>query len=583
MGAFFIKGNNEQQSEEAIAAFFLKKGHTSYQRFDTANASVFLFEKIKKREANYIIAGEHKIAATGTFNYKQKNYKQSLELLISDYKNNTIDYDSLNGHYNIFLLNSSDKIQVLSDAKNSLEIYTNTSNTLFSNSFLALAELSTQKLTLNKNAIAENLLTGCLFGNETIFNEIQVYSGTENKFLQPVTLAYKTENTRIKNRSEAVEYQLANLNSYFKSFEALVNENGAEIGLSGGYDSRLMLSLCNAHYAKNLQLHTHWKAKNDLDITIAKQLATTVKKELKILPILQTKDMDSAQLENTLQESLFFYDGLTRVNHGWTRKYRTLEYRNSVLGNINLGMSGLGGELYRNDFHINFSKIALSTWISNFILPIYLTDKIPSSTTDLIVQQISKKINTQLGLGENNKYLSKKDVYRYYGEMWVKKGPGIRNSIENQLSYFISPFTDSKLMQQSYNTVEHLGISGEFEAALIMSVNPALGKIISGYGFSFDKIPASHLLKHTAISYIPVSLKQKLIKLMIGNKHTFPALNKSLMDNHEVIRNCINEIKKLNLGFDIEKLLMYQDEFDRIVGTGYLISYLEKKHQYEIK
>jgi hypothetical protein len=580
MGAFFINKNSENINKKDVLDFFLKKGHQNHISFNSDQYTFFVFEKIKTKTINKLDFNGNIIFSVGTFSYKGKNLKNSLNALSTDFLKDQIEYSALYGHYNIFILLSNNQVKILSDDKNSVEIYCNLSETIFSNSFLAIAELTQEKISVNKNAVLENLISGCLFGNDTIFNEIKVLNFKENKTFTPI-IKPKLQIEKHKTFNDAIECQLQTLDSYFNAFKELISENLVDIGISGGYDSRLLLALTNKYYPKELQIHTHWKATDDLDIIIAKKIAEKVGKKLNSLPVASTRELSEIDFLDIVNSSMYFYDGLTRVNHGWTRKYRNPDYRLNILHNSNLGMSGLGGELFRNDFHIRFNKIDTSKWVKNYVIPIYLKNKLNKNTFNLTINNISLKIQNELCL-ENNK-MSFLDTYRYYGEMWVKKGPGIRNGIENQLSYFLSPFTDSIIIQKSYANIPFIGISGEFEAKLIEKTNISLAEIISGYGFNFKNIPKKHLLKHTLLSYIPIDLKQELIRVYTRNKHVFPELNKYLINNHKFIRKDIKKVSDLNLGIELNNLLMYQDEFDRIIGIGHLLNHIERIKGYEIK
>ncbi len=116
-------------------------------------------------------------------------------------------------------------------------------------SFLAAAALA-ETLTIDPQSLYEYVLVGAPFANRTIFDEIDLVNPDTLLCFHPkgvtsTQLARVPHDWRRARFGELLEFNHATLRRYFAM---LVDAFGARIstGLSGGYDSRLMLALLRA-------------------------------------------------------------------------------------------------------------------------------------------------------------------------------------------------------------------------------------------------------------------------------------------------------------------------------------------------
>ena len=73
--------------------------------------------------------------------------------------------------------------------------------------------------------------------------------------------------------------------------------------------------------------------------------------------------------------------------------------------------------------------------------------------------------------------------------MLLRDWHGVRNSIENQFSYFYTPFTDPEVLDLSYSLISHHGSGGFFEGSIINEINSDLAIINSSYGYPLNSYP----------------------------------------------------------------------------------------------
>jgi hypothetical protein len=109
-----------------------------------------------------------------------------------------------------------------------------------------------------------------------------------------------------------------------------------------------------------------------------------------------------------------------------------------------------------------------------------------------------------------------------YCFLFLKYWQGGNNSINNQLAYALTPFTDTGVIFQSFDIPLEFKQSGDCEAALIKFIDPALAKYPTTRGYSFydgisPKAKMKYLLKvHTPIWLRPYIRKRKWKQNNIG-------------------------------------------------------------------
>ncbi|MBD3338147.1 MAG: hypothetical protein GF353_03500, partial [Candidatus Lokiarchaeota archaeon] len=495
MGAFFLYKNDIDFDLKSVDDIFTRKEFSKPKYFNLGEYKLWLYKKQLIDEQNYYYDKNRNsgIFSVGTLVYKSGSYSESLKKLFNDFNKSAIDYDELIGSYAV-LFYSNNKPVFLIDPLNIQNIFYTKDQQLISNSFLAL--MCCGNYDLNKIACLENLTSGCITGDDTMVHGIRRYHH----------LYYENDQTRIpflKNKTNvkqpifssngfhaSVSEQVELLRTHFSKLAGFIQEHGVDIGLSGGFDSRLLLALLNEIDAP-VSVHTHWKKFITPEEKIAKLICQKKQLALKHYQITETADMSSNQLESNLEESCLFYDGHARVNFDWLPNYRTKWYRQTLLGDFTLGMNGIAGEQYRNYDNTLYDRQNFREWLKFRHIGYNNIFALDKDGLNYLTDYLSGKISHLLGINPEQK-ISKLHTKRYHAEIWVPSGPGIRNNAENQISYFMSPFTERYLLQRSYQIVPYLGIDGKFEAAMINSLDRELAGIPSSYGIDFQRIPAGY-------------------------------------------------------------------------------------------
>jgi len=576
MGAFFLYKKNSNIDLDSVKKIFLEKGFKNPNIFDFKSYTLLLYKKILLNEKNYFIEGNNAIYTIGTVVYKGKNYKQSIISIFHDFIENKLNPDELIGSFCI-IIKFSDEIKYFIDRAGVQNIYYNENQTVISSSFLAVIYSSKEKMYLNKSAALEVLATGCLIGPDTLIKEIsrlEISNPLNFKSIKFAPLPMnKIPDLSKKEYNKCLKDQIDYLNGYFESIKPFANSFGLIIGITGGFDSRLLLILALRHN-KNISCYTSWRKVKDKDITIAEEVCKKTSLKLIIEPAIHPLDMTQDEMLNTLNDAFLFCDGHIRSQSYWTEQYNTRNHREKININKNIGLNGIGGEQYRNNERMVMPKWNFKNWIKYELI---LKNSGKSFTTkkdlNLLIKYIRNKIEKKLKI--QKKYIDHLDVKRYYNEIFNLSNRSTRLNMENQISFYLAPFTEYNVALKAYRIIHQLGVSLKYESDMIKLLNPVLAEIDSRYGFNFLKGEPFWMKSQSFIKeMLPGSLYHYLAEKKKRDKNTFHIQYEK---KFPFIKELTEEVIKLNLPLDINIL--------KHTPSGYLIAsmgYFLKKLQFKI-
>lgn len=577
MGAFFLYPNNIGIDTKSVQSLFSLKGFTAPAEFILGNFSLIHYKKALFPNINSISIGRNFIFCVGTLSYKGLDISDGLMQFYEDFIAKNIKTNRIHGTFAIILFIDG-KIFIANDDENLYPIYINQELGILSSSFLAIAE-QLKTLSVNKLSAIESLITGCSFGFDTYFNEINRFRwGNEVRMPNMFHYLPLTKNPEPEykpNKQEAYSIQRQAIDQWFKDFSLLANDHGCEVGLSSGYDSRLLLALCLNHFDGNrVIVGSNYKNPPDGDLKIARKLALAVKKDCKEVPIVSTKAMTTEQLEQNLKKAFLFYDGQVRANHGWSREYRTVDYRKKVLGELRLGLSGHAGELLRNDYNLDRFKFSYNKWILNNLIGKSGQKRIGNKQS---LSQLIKYIKSKLNhiIDSNCMCINITDAHRYYNEAWVQSGPGIRASIENQLSYYASPFTDYSISKTAYNLVPFLD-AATFEKSLINDNCREL----SAVPYEIKNREFAPPFLNTTITYrLGIDIRHVSRMYIKKSNQKLAANLKTMIEKHKFLKGILNNPKLKEL-IPVESYISncaHESELDRLIAFSFVVNYFNHK------
>ena len=525
MGAFFLYRTDTDIKIKPVQELFIQKGFSTPVIHRFGEWSLLHYKKqLLPNDLMTVIRPNCSLFAVGTFAYKAQGLQKSIETILTDYENETLNQDDLVGPY-CLLFRHGKTFTLLTDRMNLFHVFTNEENTVFSSSFAAVLKAGPRKYSINVPAVIENVLTGYIIGPETIVKNVYLADNQyQERFKHACIkfLPHPQDNrlevpSRIISFEQCVDKQIEVLDGYFESFKKLVEDvGGIDIGLSGGYDSRVLALMAKRHFSQ-VSAHTHYHKK----ITADEVYAEIVAKELSIpfyrcAEAKQAEEMDVEEFEKNLENTATYNDGRVVHDYSWLGYFRTRWYRESVLKDLKFGMNGLSGELYRNHDNQFFRSVNTHEWIKGRIIGITRARTIRKSLMDEILEHIITKACCTLHVDLKTK-ISHHQTRRYFGELFSIYAAAVRMNIDNQLGMSLSPFTDYGPRLASYETLPHLGVHGAFEAAMIKRMNLKVASFVSNYGYSFDKSPPLlKQAKYVIRGVIPCGIQNKLTALRCG-------------------------------------------------------------------
>lgn len=522
MGAFFLYKTSVSIKINSVKLLFDAKGFSPPVAYQFGSWSFLHYRKQLMAQQSFTVTRfGATLFAVGTFAYKGHDLPNSLELVLADFLDGEIEQDALVGAY-CFIVFTEDRITFLNDRMNLFHIFTNDDNTVFSSSFAAVLKTRLQKFPINIPAAIENILTGYIIGPETIVQGIYLadnrYQQTFNHatvlFLQHPLIEWASRTDRQDPFNSCVDEQLAELDQYFSSFKNLVdNFGGVDIGLSGGYDSRVLLLMAQRHF-NNVFAHSHFHREVSTDELCAEQIAAALDVSLyRCAEAKQPADMDIDEFEQNIENTAAFNDGRVIHDYSWLVYFRTRWYREAVLRDLRFGMNGLGGELYRNHDNHFYHKVEVREWVKARVLGAGISLSVTTQSLNNILDYILAKAGATIG-EDFSRQISHQQTRRYFGELFSVYGAAVRMNIDNQLAFSLSPFLDYGPRFASYTAFPHIGLDGRFEAAMISRMNPSIAAITSSYGYPFDKrIPLNRFAKCAARGLVPYAIQNSLQNL----------------------------------------------------------------------
>ncbi len=513
---------------------------------------------------------------TGTFFYRGGGPEASLRLLLHDHATGCFDDSKLFGHYFIFLIMPSG-IRLLNDGTSLVKAFHDREGSYLASSFLLAAGLQ-GKLTLNRPAAIENLVTGAIVGTETLVNEITVFSADSHRlfpdigFVAPGATGPRQQPL---TRSGAIEEQSGALDNYFSSCAELAGTAGVDIGLTGGYDSRLILAHARNHFS-NLQVHSHYRHTDSEELKIARQIAEGENIPFVSPEVVSPVEMDDKTLLGVIDSSCRFCDGAIRQHSNWMEEYNTLEYRMRVLGDKRLGFSGVGGEQYRNHDRLCCKPWLFRSWLKySYVRKVAGKAFLRRKDEKELLDRIRTKMYTILGFPGRKAWIGIGDLKRIQNEIIIHAYRGARTDGENRHSWFLTPFADFHLSTAAYQVVRFLKDSKGFEAAMIRRADPGLASYATDYGYNLTggEPLARKLVSSAYENLLPAFLKWKIRERFKSGRSGIDLRVKT--GTSQLLKDYVSRVTALDLPLDVSLLMERTGTAHLVISLGYLLGKLE--------
>ncbi len=581
MGAFFLYKTSATVNLLSVKMLFRAKGFPEHAAHRCSGWIIWYYRKQLRPEMPLTATqGDSTAFAIGSFSYRGQGAQSSLNSILTDYKSGQFDENALIGGLCLLICGPAG-ITIITDPQNLIHVFTNEARTVFSSSFAAVLKAGPDKFRVNIPAVLENALSGYMIGPDTTAQGIQLVDqrcpvrvrNDEIVFLRSTLSSAVTDGRSLPgNLDVCIGEQMDVLDSVFGALRALVDESGGvDIGLSGGYDSRLLVLLAKRHFP-DVTAHSHYHQKITEDEVIAGQIAKALAVPLyRCESAKQPAELDDEEFERNLDDTAAFADGRVIQDYSWMSVFRTRKYRLSVLRGARFAMNGLGGELYRNHDSLLWPRIHAREWIKARVFGPAVCPALPRAQLHSLLDFVQGKAGARLGLDFSG-WISRNHARRYYGELYSVYGAAVRMSVDNQLAFSLSPFLDLRLRRAVYRALPHLGLGGRVERELIKRLNPTVAALPSTYGYSFDRPePMRAIMKLALRGAVPFGVQNGLHTWWLGLTQTAAPTLELLSQRHPRVRRAVELMRDPAFGLVWERVVQDRVLLLRVVSIGLML------------
>ena len=252
------------------------------------------------------------VATLGSIMFGDRPSPDCLPTLLAQYNHENFTWKGLLGTH-ILLIKKGNTLRICGDGLGASKIYANEDNSVWSNSFLAMLEVTNSKA-FDSQACYEYVTSGAVFGNKTLVDGIQTLPAN-------AILAIDGENKQILQRPSPIENNSPETGATLeqitedhckrlsKVFAPIAENYGDRIRLSfsGGFDSRLMLAMLMKHGAKPALFV--YGGPHDQDVQIARLITEAEGLPLEHIDKSTVPAPDPEAFIGETEKTLFAFDG----------------------------------------------------------------------------------------------------------------------------------------------------------------------------------------------------------------------------------------------------------------------------------
>lgn len=553
MGAFFLFRSDSPIDLQGAKKVFADKGFSPPDEFRFRDRTLWLYRKMLPGSDNYF-SGENgaSVFCCGTIAYRGLGYRESLVRLLADFRAGALDKDRLQGNFCVLFWDGQ-SLALLADAQNAQHVFIDEAGDALSSSFLALLAASPSRRRIHRAAALEKLATGCIVGPDTLVEGIQQMDAALLESLPEKTGIqtlrhdlFRAEcNFHREGFADSVRRQVDALRIYFEDIQALHEEQSGELGLSSGYDSRLLLGLSRS-FRTPIPLHTHCSGTaHDDEIRIVEKLARSNAHPLVKIPTRQMEELDDARLGEVLRDNLYFFDGRCCNDMGSYSETYTADYRKKVLGANRLSYSGLGGEIYRNGYRTPGGRFSWPDWVDGMVFYPF-AQEVAGGAKALaqLRRSIDRKVSLRLGIERPRRA----DLFLTRAYYAAIRMPDCASNVANaygQVAFVLTPFMERPIVAEALRGNPYIGCGGAYEAAMIDRVSPEVAAVESHYGFPFSSVSTRHLFRDRMRGWVPLRWRHRRARWLSQNEDNNPqwrryrdrlATSPALQDIHAMLQ-----------------------------------------------
>jgi len=454
------------------------------------------------------------IAVLGSLIANGQTTPDCLPGLLAGFDPQSFDWNGLLGTH-LLLVHKAGTLYVAGDGLAACKVYTDEQKTVWSNSFLAMCEITGPK-NFDKQACYEYVINGAVFGSRTLVQGISSLPANAILSVDRDGAGIHQRPSPIENTSlgksptldQAADYHCDRLKQVFAPIAEHFGDK-IRLSFSGGFDSRLMLAMLLEHGARPTLFVYGQEHDDDVQIaqTICKAEGLPVEwiDKSKVLPT----DPD-AFAEETLK-NLFAFDAwkveTSLFDFGADRQDRL---RRHLDGHVPL--NGSLGEIYRNFFYMPDMPSSTGGVVSTFY-----SRYDPEAFTDQFNEHDYRTAMTAAmreAIGAQSDTLERSQVEELYPKFRGRFWTGRDAQINQRFGPMFFPYLEHAAISNTAKVPIRLKDLGYLQGRMIARVNPRLAAYPSDYGFPLDgPRPLKYRLKSFLGTHRPPALRKHSFRL----------------------------------------------------------------------
>lgn len=371
-------------------------------------------------------------------------------------------------------------------------------------SFLEAVAAARRPLRLNSDALFEAILTGMVSPPETLFHNIAEWvPGREVPGWAISQLPCPAgRECRARSMKDAAAHLLTVCREVITECAAAANGGGVAIGLSGGYDSRLLLLLARETWS-NVEAHTFVSQAHSGEASLAKAIALRAGVPFRDVPVALWPDLTEEGLRANQADALRYWDARTTSTMGTFNDVHTERVRRMAIGTASLGLNGLGGEMFRNRENLPRGDYSHTGWVASRVVgPAGLLLVERREEVRAAVHRVAQKYAALCGV-PRSRWIDRRYSRQVYRKVWIPVAAGTKLQAENRVGPSLMPFAEALVSGEALACTKWIGLGGALEAEMIRQLDPAVAEIPSTYGHSFASIPVRTQTRWMLASAVP--------------------------------------------------------------------------------
>jgi hypothetical protein len=508
MGGFLLvrkSDGGDRIMEDRALRVFERKGLDERTRVTRPQFVLYLYKKLLGNEQRLVEFDDDLIAVVGTLVYKGRTGTEAYTELYHDYvAGQEVDKD-LAGNYCVIIYHAGE-ITTFIDRPGWYRVYHDPDFRVLSSSFLA-ASRAMPSLTVSPHELYEYVFYGCFFWKSTLFKQVRILNhnhiwklGTDPKSsYRPPHYDKFPPGASFDQMAEMVS---ENILRYFVMMGQAYGKQFA-IGLSGGFDSRMLLAAL-----RNLGYPTHvyvYGSKTSTDVTVACAVA---KGEGFAIDHVDRRPATTSRIDDwqeILRRDFYFFDGVKAV--GLFDNGADYESRFDRARQTNIHLNGSGGEIFRQLWDLPNRNISVAGFLragydfGDFgMLP---------NGEDAFFEDLAEKTRDILQVTQcpvERDQLNRRQVDMLFP--LLRNVFGTMNLVaNNQISPSTLVYMEPRFVHQSFDIPFEYKNCCRFQSAVMCRLDASIAKYDSQYGFNFFDPPSLNYrartwLRHRAPTWL---------------------------------------------------------------------------------